>query len=195
MSDDFDPASLPASGVFVFKSQVPHLDIATKQALMEARVRRAHELQVAYGIDIAIMAEVMGLSLNNYLQRLRRLQLDGAVQSETERRTTDPALERLQMELKRLLDAEELPDKSKAEALMALARAVKTVNELSAESSVPAERTEEKAADVNETRQALLRIDRRIDELAKKRAREIMERGLDAKATDEGGGGMADPGA
>lgn len=162
---------------------------------MEVRVRRAHALQVAHGIDIADMAEAMGLSLTNYIARLNRLQLDINTVTNRELRKVDPALERLQTELKRLLDAEELPDKSKAEALMALARAVKTVNELSAESSAPAARTEEKAADVNGTRQALLRIDRRIDELAKKRAREIMERGLDAKATDKGGGRMADPGA
>lgn len=160
----------------------------------ETRIRLGHQLQILHGIDVGDMAEVLGLSLKTYQTRLRLLKLD-TVEKSVEQRQVDPALERLQTELNRLLDAEELPDKSKAEALMALARAVKTVNELAAETVTVTREAGETQADVNQTRQALVRINRRIDELAKTRARHIMERGLDAKTTDSGGGGMADPGA
>ncbi|WP_247880368.1 hypothetical protein [Ochrobactrum sp. Q0168] len=174
------------------KAQVPQLVITTRQARSETRLRHAYALQMAHGIDSAELAEVLGYSLDNYLVRLRRLQLvapSGAALKPQAK--TDPALERLQTELKRLLDAEELLDKSKAEALMALARAVKTVSELSAEAAAPARSEESSAVSVNEARQALLRIDRRIEELAKRRAREILGRGLDANAGDGGGGRVA----
>jgi hypothetical protein len=177
------------------QAQVPQLDITTRQARSEARIRLAYGLQTTHGIDSAEMAEVLGYSLDNYLVRLRRLQLvtpSGATLKPQVK--ADPALERLQTELKRLLDAEELPDKGKAEALMALARAVKTVGELSAEATAPARSEESSTVSVNEARQALLRIDRRIEELAKRRAREILGRGLDANAGDGGGGGVAAPG-
>jgi hypothetical protein len=167
------------------QAQVPQLDITTRQARSEARIRLAYGLQTTHGIDSAEMAEVLGYSLDNYLVRLRRLQLvtpSGATLKPQVK--ADPALERLQTELKRLLDAEELPDKGKAEALMAL----------SAEATAPARSEESSTVSVNEARQALLRIDRRIEELAKRRAREILGRGLDANAGDGGGGGVAAPG-
>lgn len=172
------------------------MDITTRQARSEARIRLAYALQTTHGIDPTEMAEVLGYSLGNYLVRLRRLQLVGSPSAALKPQVkADPALERLQTELKRLLDAEELPDKSKAEALMALARAVKTVSELSAEAAIPARPEESSTVSVNEARQALLRIDRRIEELAKRRAREILGRGLDANAGDGGGGGVVSPGA
>ncbi|GEM_PF-673552 len=189
-------ADLIQSDRNALQAQVPQLDITTRQARSEARIRLAYALQVTHGIDTAEMAEVLGYSLDNYLVRLRRLQLVGASGAALKPQAkADPALERLQTELKRLLDAEELPDKGKAEALMALARAVKTVSELSAEAAVPARSEENSTVSVNEARQALVRIDRRIEELAKRRAREILGRGLDANAGDGGGGGVASPGA
>ncbi|URQ74183.1 MAG: hypothetical protein NBV76_06375 [Candidatus Ochrobactrum gambitense] len=172
------------------------MDITTRQARSETRIRHAYALQTAHGIDTAEMAEVLGYSLDNYLVRLRRLQLVGPSGAALKPQAkADPALERLQMELKRLLDAEELPEKSKAEALMALARAVKTVSELSAEAATPVRSEESSTVSVNEARQALLRIDRRIEELAKRRAREILGRGFDPNAGDCGGGGVVSPGA
>ncbi|MCI1001812.1 hypothetical protein HWD97_17145 [Ochrobactrum sp. C6C9] len=172
------------------------MDITTRQARGEKRIRHAYALQMAHGIDSAEMAEVLGYSLDNYLMRLRRLQLVGPSGATLKPQVkADPALERLQTELKRLLEAEELPDKGKAEALMALARAVKTVSELSAEAATPARSEENSTVSVNEARQALIRIDRRIEELAKRRAREILGRGLDANAGDGGGGGVVSPGA
>ncbi|WP_343313894.1 hypothetical protein AAIB41_01705 [Brucella sp. BE17] len=170
------------------------MNVEVRPGRAEMRIRLAHQLQILHGIDVGDMAEILGLSLNSYQTRLRRLQLDAAEKSAKQRKV-DPALERLQAELNRLLDAEELPDKSKAEALMALARAVKTVNELAAETVMTTRETGETEANVKEARHVLIRINRRIEELAEKRAREILGTRLDAKATDSGREGMADTGA
>lgn len=135
----------------------------------------------------------MGLSEKTYRIRIRRLGFDD--QEINKPSSSESAFQRLQSELNKLIDGDELPDKSKAEALMALAKAVKTVGELASETA-PSEQSRETCAVVSlsEIRRALAHIDRRIDELAQRRAREILGRGLDA-TTDHGGGmRMADPG-
>ncbi|MBN9046194.1 MAG: hypothetical protein J0H18_11075 [Rhizobiales bacterium] len=162
------------------------------------RLHLAHELQTAHGIDTADMAELCGLSLESYRSRLRRLQLEEPPAARTRKREAEPALVRLQAELNALLAAEELPDKGRAEALMALARAVKTVGELSTEADAAPARNVANAAcpvSVAEVRQALRRINRRIDDLAEKRAQEILGGRADAGAVDSGRGGMASQGA
>lgn len=88
----------------------------------------------------------------------------------------------MQAELNKLIDGDDLPDKSKAEALMALAKAVKTVGELVAETQTAEGDTVTSVASLHEVRQALIRIDRRIEDLAQRRARDILGRGLDAKS-------------
>ncbi|WP_266064741.1 hypothetical protein [Brucella intermedia] len=174
-----------------------------KLALGEARLRLAHQLQVAHGIDPADIALLLSVPVSQYLNRLNRLNLDcSSAAADSQVKTRDAILARLQAELERLLDGEDLPDKSKSEALMALARAVKSVGELTAEdkSAGPsgpsgplfAGRT---AASLSDTRRALMRISRRINELAESRAREILDGRPDAAASGSSGGGMAVSGA
>ncbi|WP_247881997.1 hypothetical protein [Brucella intermedia] len=177
-----------------------------KLARGEARLRLAHQLQVAHGIDPADIALLLSVPVSQYLNRLNRLNLDcSSAAADSQVKTRDAILARLQAELERLLDGEDLPDKSKSEALMALARAVKSVGELTAEDksvgpsgpsgpSGPlfAGRT---AASLSDTRRALMRISRRINELAESRAREILDGRPDAAASGSSGGGMAVSGA
>ncbi|NKB82961.1 hypothetical protein [Brucella grignonensis] len=159
----------------------------------EARIRLAFRLQMKHDIASADVAQMMGLSEKTYRIRIRRLGLDD--QEINKPSSSESAFQRLQSELNKLIDGDELPDKSKAEALMALAKAVKTVGELASETA-SSEQSRETCAVVSlsEIRRALTHIDRRIDELAQRRARKILGRGLDA-TTDHGGGmRMADPG-
>lgn len=150
----------------------------------EARVRLAFCLQMKHAIPPADIARVMGITETNYRNRLRRLNLDDRIVSEPS--ASETALQRLQAELNKLIDGDALPDKSKAEALMALAKAVKTVGELVAETQTAEIDTVTSVASLHEVRQALIRIDGRIEELAKRRAREVLGGGLDAKS-DNGG--------
>nr|WP_247886259.1 hypothetical protein [Brucella intermedia] len=146
---------------------------------------------------------MLSVPVSQYLNRLNRLNLDcSSAAADSQVKTRDAILARLQAELERLLDGEDLPDKSKSEALMALARAVKSVGELTAEdkSAGPsgpsgplfAGRT---ATSLSDTRRALMRISRRINELAESRAREILDGRPDAAASGSSGGGMAVSGA
>lgn len=132
------------------------------------------------------MAELLGLAPATYGRNLRRLKLGGG-RKDAACAPPETPLMRLQAELQKLIAGEELPDKSRAEALMALARAVKTVGELAAEAPAP-EREGEPVIGFAAVQQALARIDRRIEELAEKRARDILGGGADACA-DRGGGG------
>ncbi|QTN98459.1 hypothetical protein J8E27_09450 [Brucella sp. 458] len=158
------------------------------------RIRLAHQLQVRHGIAAEDLAKILGLSEERYDLWLRRLKCTGS-EAKAPQRPIEGAFERLQAELQRLLDGEQLPDKSKAEALMALAKAVKTVDELTAESATTETGREIATPDIKEVRQALARIDRRIEELAEKRAREILG-GRPGVSADIGSARrMADPGA
>ncbi len=159
------------------------------------RIRLAYQLQMRHGIAAGDLAAILGLSEEGYHLRLRRLKFIGDEPTQPQR-PADSAFERLQVELQRLLHGEELPDKSKAEALMALARAVKTVGELTPEGGgQDTGRDMIVRPDVKEVRQALARIDRRIEELAEKRAREILGGGLGVPTDIGGGGRMAATGA
>lgn len=174
-----------------------HPKIVEKTSRGEARIRLAHQLQTAHGIDPADIADLLSVPVSQYLNRLNRLNLACSSPSPgTEKRAREAILDRLQAELKRLLDGEDLPDKSKSEALMALARAVKSVGELTAEdrpvNQLPAGNA---VASLSETRKALMRISRRINELAERRAREILDGGPDAAASGSSGGGVAVSGA
>lgn len=174
-----------------------HLKIVEKPARGEARIRLAHQLQIAHGIDPADMAELLSVSVSQYLNRLNRLNLAcSSARPDSEKRARDAILERLQTELKRLLEGEDLPDKSKSEALMALARAVKSVGELAFEDKpVSQPSTSRVVASLSETRKALMRISRRINELAESRAREILDGRPDAAASGSSRGGVAVSGA
>ena len=174
-----------------------HLKIAEKRARGEARIRLAHQLQIAHGIDPADMAELLSVSVSQYLNRLSRLNLAcSSAQVDSQKAAHDAILERLQAELKRLLEGGDLPDKSKSEALMALARAVKSVGELTSEERGTSQPSAGRVvASLGDTRKALMRISRRINELAESRAREILDGRPDAAASGSGGGGVAVPGA
>ncbi|MFQ0814904.1 hypothetical protein AVM02_05625 [Brucella anthropi] len=174
-----------------------HSKIVEKPARGEARIRLAHQLQVAHGIDPADMAELLSVSVSQYLNRLNRLNLACAsAKPDSEKRVREAVLERLQTELKRLLEGGDLPDKSKSEALMALARAVKSVGELASdERAVSQPPGVQAVASLGDTRKALTRLSRRINELAERRAREILDGRPDAAASGGSGGGMAVPGA
>jgi len=150
----------------------------------EARVRLAFCLQMKHDIVSAEIAEVMGSTEKQYLHWLKVIGLDEEALIKPS--ATDTALQRLQSELNKLIDAEELPDKGKAEALMALAKAVKTVGELATETGAVETSNDTGLVSLVEVKAALARIDRRINELAKRRAREILGGGLDAKS-DHGG--------
>ncbi|ABX61675.1 MULTISPECIES: hypothetical protein [Brucella] len=158
------------------------------------RIRLAYQLQVRHGITAEDLAKILGLSEERYDLWLRRLKCTGS-EAKAPQRPIEGAFERLQAELQRLLDGEQLPDKSKAEALMALAKAVKTVDELTAESTTTETGREIATPDIKEVRQALARIDRRIEELAEKRAREILGGGPGVSADIGSARRMADPGA
>lgn len=132
----------------------------------------------------------MGCSERQYLYWLKHLGLDEQIF--TKPSGTESALQRLQAELNKLIDSDELPDKSKAEALMALAKAVKTVSELAAETGASEEGRVASVTSLHEVRLVMARIDRRIDELAQRRAQEILERGLDATTDNSSGRRMAD---
>ena len=171
-----------------------HLKIVEKQTRFDARIRLAHRLQIEHGIELAEMAEVMGFSDETYYLRLRRLKLESSPDNfNPARRTANRVLRRLQAELRHMIEGEELPDKSKAEALMALARAVKTVSELSneADASRQGGDCDPPPVSTGDVRKALSQIDRRIEEIAAKRAREILGGGLDANADRGGAAGMA----
>lgn len=174
-----------------------HIKIVARLARGEARIRLAHQLQIAHGIDPADMAELLSVSVSQYLNRLNRLNLAcSSAVPDPAKKTHDAILERLQTELKRLLEAGDLPDKSQSEALMALARAVKSIGELSAEDKPnvqPASGRE--AASLSDTRKALTRISRRIDEIAERRARQILDGRSDAPASGNSGGRVAVSGA
>lgn len=160
----------------------------------EARVRLAFRLQMKHAVAVNEIAQVMGCSERQYLYWLKCLGLDEQIF--TKPSGTESALQRLQSELNKLIDGDELPDKSKAEALMALAKAVKTVGELASETA-PSGQDHDTGAVVSlsEINRALALIDRRIDELAQRRAQEILGRGLDATTDNGGGMRMADQGA
>ena len=146
----------------------------------EVRVRLAFCLQMKHDIVSAEIAEVMGSTEKQYLQWLKVIGLDEKASIKPS--AADTALQRLQSELNKLIDAEELPDKGKAEALMALAKAVKTVGELSTETGAVETSNDTGLVSLVDVKAALARIDRRINELAKRRAREILGGGLDAKS-------------
>lgn len=146
----------------------------------EARVRLAFRLQMKHDILSADMAQLMGCTEKQYGHWLKGAGFDEKALIKPS--VTDTALQRLQTELNKLIDAEELPDKGKAEALMALAKAVKTVGELVTETETSETSTEASVVTLGDVRQALDRIDRRIDDLAERRAREILERGADAQS-------------
>lgn len=170
---------------------------AFRQTRGAARILLAHRLQKQHGIAAEDMARILAISLEKYLAEIERLGPDEAEpKAQPTQSPTAMVLDRLQSELKRLIEGEELPDKGKAEALTALARAVKTVGELVSEAGQlsPPER-ENKTESAANIRQVLSRIDRRIDELANKRAQAMLGGGFDAKTTNGGGGRMADPGA
>jgi len=159
----------------------------------EARVRLAFCLQMKHGITLSDMSQLMGISEKNYRDRLKRLGF--LEQMHNKPSATESALQRLQAELNKLIDGDELPDKSKAEALMALAKAVKTVGDLATETETTTVDNAGSVVSLHEVRQALIRIDRRIEDLAQRHAREIVERGLDAKSDNGSGSRMADQGA
>lgn len=146
----------------------------------EARVRLAFCLQMKHDIASADIVELMGCTEKQYLQSLKLIGLDEKTLIKPS--ATDTALQRLQSELNKLIDADELPDKGKAEALMALAKAVKTVGELATETGGAEASENTQQVSLVDVKAALARIDRRINELAKRRAREILGGGLDAKS-------------
>lgn len=159
----------------------------------EARVRLAFRLQMKHDITLADIAQVMGVSEKSYSDRLKRLGFLEQMHSKPS--ATESALQRFQAELNKLIDGDELPDKSKAEALMALAKAVKTVGDLATETETTTVDNAASVASLHEVRQALIRIDRRIEDLAQRHAREIVERGLDAKSDNGSGSRVADQSA
>ncbi|WP_433849294.1 hypothetical protein [Brucella pseudogrignonensis] len=159
----------------------------------QAQIRLAFRLQMKHDITKAEIVQLMGCSEKQYLHWLKGVGLDENALIKPS--VTENALQRLQAELNKLIDAEELPDKGKAEALMALAKAVKTVGELATEAETSEVNPEASFVCLDDVKETLIRIDRRIDELAEIRAWEILERGPDAKSDNSSGQRMAAQGA
>lgn len=158
-----------------------------------ARTRAGHQLTCKYGVPHADIAFLLGMKEKNYLSRLRGLRVDPEA-----RVTSLPGMEEIlaniRGELMRLTEGGKVPDKGAVDALVSLARALKAVIDLERESIArPIADADPATIKPEELREALARIDRRIDELANGRADEIIQRRLDGKNDNGGGEGVALP--
>jgi len=156
----------------------------------QAQIRLAFRLHIKHDITKTEIVQLMGCSEKQYLHWLNGVGLDENALIKPS--VTENALQRLQAELNKLIDAEELPDKGKAEAL---AKAVKTVGELATEAETSEVNPEASFVCLDDVKETLIRVDRRIDELAEIRAWEILERGPDARSDNSSGQRMAAQGA
>ncbi|KXF78285.1 hypothetical protein ATN84_00315 [Paramesorhizobium deserti] len=155
------------------------------------RARAGYRVTRRYGVPHADIAFLLNIEEKTYLRRLRQSGLDpDADESAGQLPDIEEILANIRGELVRLTEGGRVPDKAAVDALVSLARALKTLIELTPEK---ARRPFAEAAGVavtpEEISEALARIDRRIDELANLRADEIIRRRFergDGAGADEG---------
>ncbi|PRD45793.1 hypothetical protein C5748_01170 [Phyllobacterium phragmitis] len=166
------------------------------------RACAGYRLHGKYGVPHAEIAFVLGVEERIYLNRLRR----GGIDPDMTKRADDLPLDveeilaNIRNELVRLTEGGKVPDKAAVDALGSLARALKAFIELARENTVqPAPAADPVAVKPEELRDALARIDRRINELADVRAAEIIQRRhegqFEGQSGDGGGQGVVLPGA
>ncbi|PYE88380.1 hypothetical protein [Phyllobacterium leguminum] len=156
-----------------------------------ARNHAGYRLTCKYSVPHADIAFLLGMKEKNYLTRLRRLGIDADVNTTQRLPGLEEILARIRAELMRLTEEGRVPDKGAVDALVSLARALKTVIELERENiAPPVADTGPASVSPEELREALARIDRRIDELANLRAAEIIQRRLDGSHNNGSGQGV-----
>lgn len=164
-----------------------------------ARLRTGQRVQSRYGVPAHIISELLGLSEASYRSRLRKLGLpaDIPVVNFDLHRDAGEIMRKIQAELARLAQDSGLPDKGAADALTALARTVKTVIELLRENEpAPVDPvSEDNGIDVKKLRIALQRAERRIEELAQKRANELLDQRTEPGPHNDCQSGVAVSGA
>jgi hypothetical protein len=162
------------------------------------RAHAGYRLHLRYGVPHADIAFLLKVKERSYLNRLNREGIDPHAAGRLDGLPVDieEILANIRNELARLTEGGKVPDKGAADALTALARALKTVIELARESTPrPVAEAAPAAVSTEELSEALARIDRRIDELANLRAAEIVRRRLERPAGDGADTGVVLPGA
>lgn len=178
------------------------MTLAIAESKGTSQLRVCQSVQMRYGVPAREMAAVLCLKEEQYRNKLRKLGLtpDPSAFEFDLRRDATEIVVKIQSELGRLAREDGLPDKGAADALTALARTVKTVGELLKESEGIDSRAVPKGEatdglDMNRMRTALQRVERRIEELAQKRANEILDRRSESQTDCEVERGVAVPGA
>lgn len=178
------------------------MNSAVAESKGTSQLRVCQSVQMQYGVSACDMAAILRLREDQYRSRLRRLGLaaDPSAFDFDLRRDASEIVVKIQSELGRLAREHGLPDKGAADALTALARTVKTVGELlkdneGADSRVLPKGDAVDGPDMDRMRTALLRVERRIEELAQKRANEIVDRRSEPPTDCEAERGVAVPGA
>ncbi|GAB1581387.1 hypothetical protein [Phyllobacterium phragmitis] len=156
------------------------------------RARAGYHVTRKYGVPHADIAFLLNIEEKTYLRRLRLSGFDPDAAIRSDRLPDmEGILANIRTELLRLTEGGKVPDKGAADALTSLARALKTVIELARESTPPpAMETAPATVTPEELREALARIDRRINELADSRAAEIIRRRLDGPDGDRADEGV-----
>jgi len=169
----------------------------TAPANPSGRARAGYHVTRRYGVPHADIAFLLNIEEKTYLRRLRQSGVDPNTAMRSDRLPDiEEILANIRNELARLTEGGKVPDKGAADALTALARALKTVIELARESTPrPVAEAAPAAVSPEELSEALARIDRRIDELANLRAAEIVRRRLERPAGDGADTGVVLPGA
>ncbi|GGB08911.1 hypothetical protein GCM10011491_41130 [Brucella endophytica] len=141
-----------------------------------ARTRAGYDVSRKYGVPHAEIATLLNIKEATYLCGLRRLGLDHDPAKSGRLPDMEEILSRVRTELMRLTEGGRVPDKGAVDALVSLAKALKTIIDLERENDTrPAEAAPAAEIRPGELREALALIDRRIDELATLRAAEIIK--------------------
>lgn len=135
------------------------------------RLHVAHRVQRRYPISSDDMAVLLGLTVEAYHKRLKKAGFDSAA-SNLPALDIEDILVKINAELHSFSKGEGLPDKSAVDALAALAKAVKSISELSKETRNDSVADENESQSENggvkpeDVREALSLINRRINELS-----------------------------
>ena len=135
------------------------------------RLHVAHRLQRRYPIGSDDIAALLGVTAEAYHKRLKKAGLD-CITSVLPALDIEDILVKINAELHSFSQGEGLPDKSAVDALAALAKAVKSVSELSKETRSESGADDSESQSENggvkpeDVREALSLINRRINELS-----------------------------
>jgi hypothetical protein len=155
------------------------------------RARAGYLITRKYGVPHSEIAFLLNITEKSYLQRLRRLGLDADAGAREPLPDMEEILANIRAELMRLTEGGKVPDKSAVDALVSLAKALKTVIDLERENEArPVADNGPAPVKPKELREALALIDKRIDELANLRAAEMVKRRLDGQNSDSSSEGV-----